>query len=135
MATASLKKLFKRFPRSIKDTIPVLLNTLQDRLAPEHAALGSCTILSSRPISRYLMQVNGRMSIKFLVFSFVAESIWWSYFLLCCRILTHCPASFWLFCKGGFILWLCNDACIWLICVYYHYILWTLFTILIDWGY
>lgn len=62
MAATSLKKVFKRFPPSIKESLPALLNSLQDPLAPEHAAMGSCGILASQPMSRYLTQNFGALS-------------------------------------------------------------------------
>eukprot|EP00250_Pteridium_aquilinum_P007746 c17405_g1_i1 orf=311-5854(-) len=66
MAAASLKKVFKQYPSSIKESMPVLLKSLQDSLAPEHAALGSCALLASRPIARYLTENFGALWSFFL---------------------------------------------------------------------
>ncbi|MCO5605356.1 hypothetical protein L7F22_059539 [Adiantum nelumboides] len=66
MAAASLRKVFKRFPSSMNEQLPELLNSLKDPLVPEHAALGSCDVLASRTISRHLTEDFGFLSSFFL---------------------------------------------------------------------
>lgn len=62
MAGTALKKIFKRFPLSLNDSVPILLDSLQDPTAPEHAALGACGVLTSRPALRHLTQDFGALS-------------------------------------------------------------------------
>ncbi|KAI5058974.1 hypothetical protein GOP47_0025293 [Adiantum capillus-veneris] len=66
MAASSLKKIFKRFPSAMIKQLPVLLKSLKDPLVPEHAALGSCAVLASRTIARYLTEDFGSFSSFFL---------------------------------------------------------------------
>ncbi|KAH7293640.1 hypothetical protein KP509_28G034600 [Ceratopteris richardii] len=56
IAATSMTKFFKRYPSSISQSIPALLTSLKDPLVPEHEAIGSCALLSSRPITRQLTE-------------------------------------------------------------------------------
>ncbi|XP_024522024.1 proteasome activator subunit 4 [Selaginella moellendorffii] len=55
-AGASLKKMLKRYPPLVKSCMPTLASSLQDADAMEHSALGSCSILASRPVLRHIAQ-------------------------------------------------------------------------------
>ncbi|EFJ06309.1 hypothetical protein SELMODRAFT_236562 [Selaginella moellendorffii] len=60
-AGASLKKMLKRYPPLVKSCMPTLASSLQDADAMEHSALGSCSILASRPICYKLMAHVGML--------------------------------------------------------------------------
>lgn len=48
----------KRFPRLVKDCMPMMTASLQDSGALEDSALGACRLLMSRTVLRHLMQVR-----------------------------------------------------------------------------
>lgn len=58
VAASSFVKVVKRFPGLAKESIPLLMYSLQDSGAIEDSALGACQILSSRSLIRHLMQVT-----------------------------------------------------------------------------
>ena len=56
-AGGNLKKMLQRYPILVKKCMPSLIQSLQDPKATKESALGSCEILMSRPVIRYLRQV------------------------------------------------------------------------------
>ena len=56
-AGENLKKMLQRYPILVKKCMPSLTQSLQDPKATKESALGSCEILMSRPVIRYLRQV------------------------------------------------------------------------------